>query len=152
MKNQVYLGDMGRQVCTFVVGEYLFGVDVCHVHEVIRNQDMTVVPLAPKIVRGLINLRGQIVTAIDMRQRLSMKPFEDGFEPMNVVVRNGEGAVSLLVDEIGDVLDVDVRQREASPPGLSQVVSELLECVYKLDGRLLLVLNSSTIYQLADCA
>lgn len=142
----------GRQLCTFVVGEHLFGVDVCHVHEVIRNQEMTIVPLAPRIVRGLINLRGQIVTAIDMRERLEMEPFATDHDPMNVVVQNGEGAISLLVDEIGDVMDVDFRLQEEAPPNLSPVVSELLSCVYKIQDRLLLVLDATKIYQLAACA
>lgn len=141
-----------RQLCTFVVGGHLFGIDVCFVHEVIRSQAMTVVPLAPKIVRGLINLRGQIVTAVDMRHRLALPPFEDSYEPMNVVVQNGEGAISLLVDEIGDVLDVDIRQREATPPGVAEVVRDILDSVYKLEGRLLLVLNPSMLYQLAASA
>lgn len=141
-----------RQLCTFVVGEHLFGIDVCFVHEVIRSQAMTVVPLAPKIVRGLINLRGQIVTAVDMRYRLELPPFEDSYEPMNVVVQNGEGAISLLVDEIGDVLDVDMRQREPTPPGVADVVRDVLDSVYKLENRLLLVLEPSMLYQLAASA
>lgn len=141
-----------RQLCTFVVGSHLFGIDVCFVHEVIRSQAMTVVPLAPKIVRGLINLRGQIVTAVDMRHRLELPPFEEGYEPMNVVVQNGEGAISLLVDEIGDVLDVDVRQQEQTPPGVSDVVKDILDSVYKLEKKLLLVLDPSMLYQLAACA
>ena len=68
---------------------------------------MTQVPLAPQVVRGLINLRGQIVTAIDLRRRLEMEPRPAGQPPMNVVVRSDDGAISFLVDEIGDVVEVE---------------------------------------------
>ena len=77
--------------------------------EVIRHQAMTRVPLAPKLIGGLINLRGQIVTAIDLRLRLGLPERRPGQLPMNVVVRSEDGAVSLLVDEIGDVLEVSGR-------------------------------------------
>src|SRR5271166_5637497 len=95
------------QYSTFFVADLFFGVDVLNVQEVLRFQPMTPVPQAPGVIEGLINLRGQIVTAIDMRRRLRLPPRGGEQMPMNMVVRTGEGAVSLLVDEIGDVLDVD---------------------------------------------
>src|ERR1700760_1091136 len=90
----------GCQYATFFVDQMFFGVEVLKVQEVLRYQEMTCVPLAPKIVQGLINLRGQIVTAIDMRRRLALPPRANEAQPINVVVRSTEGAVSLLVDEI----------------------------------------------------
>ena len=93
-----------KQFSTFLVNGLFFGVDVRHVQEVIRYQEMTRVPLAPAMVQGLINLRGQIVTAIDLRRRLELAPRPADQLPMNVVVRTDDGAVSLLVDEIGDVV------------------------------------------------
>ncbi len=128
------------QLCTFVLGDYLFGVDVRNVQEVIRHLDMTPVPLASSVVRGLINLRGQIVTAIEMRQRLGLPP-RAGAEPMNVVVCTGDGIISLLVDEIGDVVEVDERRFERAPETMTGAFRELVPGVYKLDGRLLLVLD-----------
>src|SRR3954454_4627156 len=97
-----------HQYCTFYLDGSYFGLDVLHVQEVIRHQEMTRVPLAPPVVRGLINLRGQIVTALDLRRRLELpdRP-ADQPPPVNVVVRTDDGAVSLLVDDIGDVLVVD---------------------------------------------
>src|SRR5208282_5950696 len=95
-----------RQLCTFYLGEQYFGLDVLKVQEIIRYQEMTRVPLAPPVVRGLINLRGQIVTAIDLRRRLEMNDRPKDQLPVNVVVHTDDGAVSLLVDEIGDVLSV----------------------------------------------
>ena len=82
------------------------------VQEVIRGQAMTPVPLAPPMIEGLINLRGQIVSAIDLRRLLNLPCRPEGATPLNVVVRDGEGAVSLLVDEIGDVLEVDEQSFE----------------------------------------
>src|SRR5437868_11453098 len=95
-----------HQYCTFYVDGHYFGLDVLQVQEIIRFQEMTRVPLAPPVVRGLINLRGQIVTAIDLRRRLEMPDRLDDQFPVNVVVHTDDGAVSLLVDEIGDVLEV----------------------------------------------
>ena len=108
-----------RQFCTFSVHNLLLAIDVLEVQEVIRYQEMTRVPTAPPVVRGLINLRGQIVTAIDLRRRLALPPSGDDQRPMNVVVRTGDGAISLLVDEIDDVLELDEcdceRPRKPSP-------------------------------------
>ena len=108
-----------RQLCTFLLDEMLFGIDVMNVQEVIRYQEMTAVPLASSVVRGLINLRGQIVTAIDLRARLGLPRARRGRAPMNVVVRTDDGVVSLLVDEIGDVLEVDERSYERAPETMS---------------------------------
>src|SRR3954447_7509100 len=96
------------QFSTFFVTDLFFGVDVLNVQEVLRFQPMTPVPQAPGVIEGLINLRGQIVTAVDMRRRLQLPPRDEEKSPMNIVVRTTDGAVSLLVDEIGDVLDMDV--------------------------------------------
>ena len=132
-----------RQVCTFMLADLLFGVDVTSVNEVIRAQPMTRVPLAPTAVRGLINLRGHIVTAIDMRERLAL-PASDA-EPMNIVIQHSDSCVSLLVDDIGDVLHLDAKDSERVPDNLSPTVKALVESVYKLDGRLLLLFDARRI-------
>jgi purine-binding chemotaxis protein CheW len=93
-----------RQFCTFYLGQHYFGIDVLKVQEIIRYQTMTRVPLAPPVVRGLINLHGQIVTAMDLRRRLELPDRPADAQPVNVVVHTDDGAVSFLVDEIGDVL------------------------------------------------
>jgi purine-binding chemotaxis protein CheW len=107
-----------RQFCTFLLGGHYFGVDVLRVQEVIRHQEMTRVPLAPPVVRGLINLRGQIVTALDLRRRLDLPDRPDDQPPVNVVVQTDDGTVSLLVDEIGDVLLVPEEAFEPPPETL----------------------------------
>src|ERR1039457_504432 len=129
------LAHTSGQFSTFFVSDLFFGVDVLRVQEVLRFQQMTRVPQAPEVIEGLINLRGQIVTAIDMRRRLGLPPRAKNQAPMNMVVRTPDGAVSLLVDEIGDVLDMDASNYERPPDNLDPAVQELIRGVYKLkDG------------------
>ena len=134
-----------QQYCTFFLDGLYFGVRVESVQEVLRYQPMTGVPLAPALIRGLINLRGQIVTAIEMRRQLELAPRDAAHEPMNVILRDDEGAVSLLVDEIGDVVEVDQKRHEAPPSTVPASVRPYLSGVYKLDGRLLLVLDTDRV-------
>ena len=129
------------QFSTFVVGSHLFGIEVESVQEVIRYQPMTRVPLASGAIGGLINLRGQVITAVDLRHRLAMPPRAAGERPMNVVVRTDEGAVSLLVDQIGAVVDAPQEAFEAPPETLVGATRELIRGAYKLDGTLLLALD-----------
>lgn len=129
-----------QQFCTFFLKDQFFGVPVQQVQEVIRYQEMTRVPLVPEVIRGLINLRGQIVMALDLRRRFGMEPLPDSQLPMNVVVRTDDGAVSLLVDEIGDVLEADEENFEPPPETLKGRTRELVRGVYKLQDRLMLVL------------
>jgi purine-binding chemotaxis protein CheW len=137
------------QYATFFVADLFFGVDVLCVQEVLRSQEMTRVPQAPEVIEGLINLRGQIVTAIDMRRRLRMTRRPGERPSMNMVVRTGDGAVSLLVDEIGDVVDVDEAAYERPPENLELPARELIRGVYKLKDRLLLVLDAERTVDLA---
>jgi purine-binding chemotaxis protein CheW len=137
------------QFSTFFVADLFFGVDVLNVQEVLRFQPMTPVPQAPEVIEGLINLRGQIVTAIDMRRRLQLPPRAGDKSPMNMVVRTADGAVSLLVDEIGDVLDMDAATYERTPENLDPAARELIRGVYKLKDRLLLVLDAERTVDLA---
>ena len=134
-----------RQFATFLLDGLLFGVDVLTVQEVIRHQTMTRVPCAPAVVEGLINLRGQIVTAIDMRRRLGLPPAEGAALPMNVVVRAAEGVVSLLVDEIGDVVEVQPSQFETPPDTIAASVRAIVTGIYKLSDRLLLVADVEAV-------
>jgi purine-binding chemotaxis protein CheW len=138
-----------KQFCTFYLDKLLFGVEVGKVQEVIRYQEMTRVPLAPPVVTGLINLRGQIVTALDLRRRLDMPGREAEKLPLNVVVRTGDEAVSLLVDEIGDVVEVDDDTFEAPPATLKGEARELIRGTYKLEDRLLLILDTEKTVTIA---
>jgi purine-binding chemotaxis protein CheW len=141
-----------KQLCTFSVGDGYFGIPVEQVQEVVRPQPITPVPLAPKVVRGLISLRGQILTAIDLRQRLGLGEASDQTKLMNVVVRTDESPVSFLVDEIDEVLDVNEDSFEAPPETLQGDMRELIGGAYKLENRLLLALSTERTIYLGDNA
>jgi purine-binding chemotaxis protein CheW len=140
-----------RQFCTLHLAGHLFGVPVEQVQEVISAQAMTPVPLSHPVIGGLINLRGQIVTAIDLRARLEFDARTEG-EPMNVVVQTPSGVVSLLVDGIGDVVDVQDTIFEAPPETLTGVAKELILGVYKFDEHLLCELDIDAAVELATAA
>lgn len=128
------------QYCTFTVAGLSFGVAVSEVQEVLRHQRMTRVPQAPKVVRGLINLRGQIVTSVDMRSQLGL-PTDHSEPVMNVIVRSRGEVVSLLVDDIGDVIDVGDQALEPAPSTLPERVRDVIHGVMALPEAILLVLN-----------
>jgi purine-binding chemotaxis protein CheW len=140
------------QFCTFFLDKLLFGVELKGVQEVIRSLDMTKVPLAPGVVSGLINLRGQIVTAVDLRRRLELEAAAPGALSMNVVVRSEDGAVSLLVDEIGDVVEVEETSFEPPPETLRSSVRSMILGVHKLDERLMHVLDIEKACQMTEVA
>lgn len=131
-----------RQYCTFWVNGLFFGLDVAFVQEVLRYQQMTVVPCAPEAVFGLINLRGQIVTALDMRCRLGLPPREDGVLPMNVIAHSRGEVVSLLVDDIGEVVDCEVADLQPAPANLPAAVQDVVRGVLPMSGSILLVLDA----------
>jgi purine-binding chemotaxis protein CheW len=129
------------QFCTFYLDKLLFGVELKGVQEVIRSLEMTRVPLAPDVVSGLINLRGQIVTAVE--------PAPPGAPAMNVVVRSEDGSVSLLVDEIGDVVEVEEDTFEPPPETLRGSIRVMILGVHKLNDRLMHVLDIDKACQMA---
>jgi purine-binding chemotaxis protein CheW len=130
-----------RQFCTFYLNEHLFGIELLKVQEVIQRLDLTEVPLAPPVVRGLMNLRGQIVMGIDLRRQLEFPDWPADMVPMNVVVRTGEESISLLVDEIEDVVEVSEDTFERPPETLHEKVRSVILGVHKLDRRLMHVLD-----------
>lgn len=138
------------QYCTFHLGDLYLGIEVLKVQEVIRHQATTRVPLANAAISGLINLRGQIVEAIDLRSRLALAQRQDGESSMNVIVRTDDGPVSLLVDVIGDVVSVEESLFESPPDTLSVTARQLITGVYKLNDRLLLVLDTDRVLQLQE--
>lgn len=131
-----------QQFCTFFLKDQCFGIPVEQVQEVIQHQETTRVPLVPPVVRGLINLRGQIVMAVDLRRRLRFEQRPEGVLPVNVVVRTPEGPVSLLADSIGDVVEVKQETFEDPPQTLESNLRTLIMGVHKLEGRLMHVLNT----------
>jgi purine-binding chemotaxis protein CheW len=128
-------------LCTFEAGGRWLGIEVGRVQEVLRARPTTPVPLAPPVVAGLVNLRGQIVTAVDLRRRLELADAAAAPDPAQVVVRGVDGAVSLLVDEVGDVLEVAEEDFEPPPPTLTGAARELVSGAWKLPDRLLLAVD-----------
>lgn len=137
-----------KQYCTFHLNDLMFGIDVLKVQEIILPQEMTEVPLATPSIRGLINLRGQVVTAIDLRKWLDFVPVANSKEAMNVVIRAEEDILSFLVDDIGDVLEPDESSFEPPPETLTENIRELINGVYKLENQLLLVMNAERTFEL----
>ena len=129
------------QYATFEVADQLFGVTVDAVQEVLMFNEYTTVPLAPKAVGGLFNLRGQVIAAVDLRVRLGLprKPLDGA--AMNVIIRDGDEPVSLLVDRIGEVVERDDAESEPPPDTLTGPSRELVVRTFTLPDRLLMALD-----------
>lgn len=138
-----------RQYCTFRLAHYHCGIAVESVHEILNRHDMTHVPLAPSIVAGLINLRGQILIAMDLRARMGFPKRDADRQPVIIVVEDGEADVctALLVDEIGDVIEVDPGDCESPPPAIDAHHRELIQQVCKRDQGLLMILHAGNTTQ-----
>jgi purine-binding chemotaxis protein CheW len=140
-----------KQYCTFYLDSYLFGIEISKVQEVIQRLDLTEVPLSPSVVRGLMNLRGQIVIALDLRRQLELNECPPDLVQMNVVVRNGEDAVSLLFDGIGEVVQVGDETFEPPPETLRGRVRSVITGVHKLDYQLMHVLETERACDVTGC-
>jgi purine-binding chemotaxis protein CheW len=136
------------QLSTFTVGRYLFGVDVSLVQEIMRVQSITPVPLTRPEIAGLINLRGEVLTAVDLRVRFGVPEAERSTNPVNIVVRVDDEPVSLLVDAIDAVVEVSRLPYEVAPSTVDEELRALIFGVYTLPERLLLALDARTV--LAD--
>ena len=132
---------MSTRMVTFTLDGHLYGVDVDAVQEVLRGQTRTRIPLAPGTLAGLINLRGQVLSAIELRVQLGLSDRDPETEPMLVVIRVDGEPVALLVDTIGSVVDVDSDQFEPPPDTLAGASREMLLGAYKLEDQLLLALD-----------
>ena len=138
-----------RQFCTFHLDRHYFAVAVSDVQEVFQLQEITAVPQASAAIRGLINLRGQIITAIDLRRRLGISDPEEEIRPTCIVIRTDEESVCLLVDRIGDVLSPPSESFEESPENLEGTIREVTQGVCKLEDDLLLILKTDVVVEKA---
>jgi purine-binding chemotaxis protein CheW len=136
-----------RQFATFEVAEQLFGVEVETVQEVLSYNEYTPVPLAPPAVGGLFNLRGQVIAAVDLRVQLGLARQSLQGPVMNVILRGDGEPVSLLVDRIEEVVDLDDDAFEPPPDTLSGPARGLVIGTFKRDGRLMLALD---VHQAVD--
>jgi purine-binding chemotaxis protein CheW len=136
------------QLSTFMVGRYLFGVDVTLVQEIMRVRSITPVPLSVPEIAGLINLRGEVLTAVDLRIRFGFDPAEGSSNPVNIVVRVDDEPISLLVDAIDGVVEVSELPFETTPSTVDERARSLISGAYTLPDRLLLALDARKV--LAD--
>ncbi len=136
------------QLTTFLLGKELFGVDALSVQEILLYQPVSPVPLAPDYIMGLINLRGQIVTVLDLRRRLGFDPLDDKTTGTNLIVNADEGPMSVFVDDIGNVLDIQT-DRLTPPPGTVRgVAAHYIKEVCQLEEQLLIILELKNILQM----
>jgi purine-binding chemotaxis protein CheW len=137
---------------TMLIGGQLFGVPVLQVHDVFVPSKLAHVPMAPPEVAGVLNLRGRIVTAIDMRQRLGYEPREPGAQVMAVVIEYQSEPYSLLVDGVGEVLSLEDRDFERNPSNLDPHLRDLSEGIFRLDDKLLVVIALERVIHLLNGA
>ncbi|AEH44228.1 CheW protein [Thermodesulfatator indicus DSM 15286] len=130
---------------TFWLADFLFALPVEEVVEINRSLDITPVPQAPNYVSGIINLRGQILTAIDLAQRIGLKREREANH--NVIVGREEEPLSLLVEQIGDVLEIPISQIEEPPEVIEGIDTDFVKNVSKLPDRLLVILDSEKLFK-----
>lgn len=129
-----------RQICTFEIADRMYGIDVMRVQEVTRALPMARIPLAPEYIHGLINLRGQISTAVGLRELFHI-PQASAHEGMNVVCKLEDVLVSFLVDRIGDVVELDAKDFEPTPETVPEAVRKFIEGVYTIPGHLVSLID-----------
>ncbi len=137
-----------KQFVTMMVGDQLFGIPVLMVEDVLRPQKITKIPLASDTILGAINLRGRIVTVINMRRRLGIEDHENSYNCMHVVVEHKDEQYSFIVDKIGDVLKLSLDDFEKNPANLSSNWQDVSLGVYRLDGKILVVLDVESLLNL----
>lgn len=140
-----------QEFVTVRLGDQLLGIAVLDVQDVLNAQSITPVPLAPDWVAGVLNLRGRIVTAIDLRARLGLPERTDGARTnrMSVVIEQNDAPYSLLIDEIGEVLSLDEKRFEKNPVTFSAIWKEVAKGVYRLDDELMVVLDVDSVLSFA---
>ncbi len=132
--------ESNNEYVTVTIGGQLFGIPVLSIEDVLGSQTITRIPLAPHQVAGALNLRGRIVTAIDVRRRLGLPPVEGGTGGKSVVVEHHGESYSLMIDDVGEVMSLPPEQFDRNPPTLDPRWQEVSEGIYRLDGALLIVL------------
>jgi purine-binding chemotaxis protein CheW len=133
---------------TTMIGEQLFGLPIARVQDVFMPERLTRVPLASSDVAGVLNLRGRIVTAIDMRARLGLPKADAGRPPMAVGVELRGESYGLLIDQIGEVLKLADDSREENPVNLDPRMAKMAAGVHRLDGQLMVVLDVDRVLEI----
>ncbi len=139
-----------HEFVTMTIADQLFGIPVLTVQDVLGPQKITRIPLAPREVAGALNLRGRIVTAIDVRLRLGLDPRPEDDPGMSVVVEHKGELYSLMIDSVGEVLTLPAERFERNPPTLDPRWREVSSGVYRLDDQLLIVLEVDRLLDFAQ--
>jgi len=142
------LGRDEIEYVTVMIGGQMFGLPIGRVHDVFIPERLTRIPLAPMQIAGVLNLRGRIVTAIDMRRRLELPPREKGEKCMAVGIEQRGESFGLLVDAVGEVLKVPAASRDSNPVNLDQCLARVADGVHRLDDRLMVVLDVDRVFAL----
>ncbi|RPH42250.1 MAG: chemotaxis protein CheW [Desulfobulbaceae bacterium] len=138
------------ELATFYVGDALCGMDILKIQEINKLTSMTKVPQAPEYVLGILNLRGQIVTIIDLSKKLGLGETDLSQDPRNIIVNSSGGHVGLLVRRISDVVEADMNRRERAPANMSGIQGEFFTGVYKTDAHLIGLLDVDKVLSLDD--
>ncbi|MBT5940051.1 MAG: chemotaxis protein CheW [Rhodospirillaceae bacterium] len=139
-----------EEYVTFKIDNQMFGISVLQVQDILKPEDIAFVPLAPPEVKGSINLRGRIVTVIDVRVRLGLSPTEPYEDSMGVTVENQNELYTLLVDEIGEVLNLNPEHRDKVPGTMDAIWREFAESIFQLEDNLMIVLDVGQLLRTND--
>ncbi|RAI39628.1 chemotaxis protein CheW [Rhodoplanes roseus] len=150
MANDNNPGDMLTEYVTVMLGEQLFGLPISRVQDVFMLERLTRVPLSQPEIAGVLNLRGRIVTAIDMRRRLGLPKREDGRKPMAIGIESKGESYGLLIDSVGEVLKLDENNREPNPVNLDTRLARVSAGVHRLEGQLLVVLDVDRVLDMGE--
>ncbi|TKB10445.1 purine-binding chemotaxis protein CheW [Desulforhopalus sp. IMCC35007] len=138
------------ELATFYIGDALCGMDILKVQEINKLMQMTKVPQAPDYVLGILNLRGQIVTILDLGRKLGLGETDISQDPRNIIVNSSGGHVGLLVRRISDVVSADMKKRERAPANMSGIQGEYFTGVYKTDDNLIGILDVDKVLSIED--
>jgi purine-binding chemotaxis protein CheW len=150
MANDNNPSDMLTEYVTVMLGEQLFGLPISRVQDVFMLERLTRVPLSQPEIAGVLNLRGRIVTAIDMRRRLGLPKREDGKKPMAIGIESKGESYGLLIDSVGEVLKLDENMREPNPVNLDTRLARVSAGVHRLEGQLLVVLDVDRVLDMGE--
>ncbi len=153
-KNAPVTANETEEFITFTIAGQLFGIPVLQVQDVLSSYQITRIPLAPPEITGSLNLRGRVVTALDIRQRLGLPPRPEGAESMSIVAESEGELYSLMVDTVGEVLALAQSAYERNPPTLDAKFRAFSDGIYRLDDQLLVVLDVNRLldYKRSDAA
>jgi purine-binding chemotaxis protein CheW len=141
-----------KEYVTAMIGDHLFGLPILRVQDVFLPERLTRVPLAPPEIAGVLNLRGRIVTLIDMRRCLGIEKRQVDAPPMAIGVESSGESYGLLVDNVGEVLKLDDSAREPNPINLDPRLARVCAGIHRLDRQLLMVIDVDRVLEIGDKA